>query len=487
MSVHSDRCGYELTSDRVIEHSTSWTVDEYLTDQYAQTELAQWRVEFGVSCCHRDVWNETGRCIWHAETDEKPVNELVTARAREPARTVLDGAVLRGVELGDRISFQGCRLVGADLSAADVRGADFSGATLAYAHLEATNLREADLSEAILLRANLANADIWHADLSDADCRYADLAEAELFYSDLSGANLAHAALWRAGLNDATLSGADLSGYLHDALLARADLSDADLRNADLSVAHLSGADFSGADLSGADLRWAYLENTNVAGIRMNQGTNFSPRNEWLAQLRREGHAEILKLPYVGPLVVYLLTLVENIAWYLHEFSERGIYETDILLDENLEASRQNDLAVMYHSLGQTALESGLIGKARKLRIWERRARRKEAFARRNWRSWAGSLASWLVMGHGISLRRITASIVFIIFLCAGVFWTADISGSETFVRALDYSLTSFTGIGRSSGLPTTQPARAIVILESFVGVLFSVLLGYVLATRDSP
>ncbi len=88
-------------------------------------------------------------------------------------------------------------------------------------------------------------ADLSGADLSGANLRDADLSGADLRGADLSGANL----------RDADLSYADLSGAdLRDANLRGANLRDADLRDADLSYADLSRADLSGANLRDADL-----------------------------------------------------------------------------------------------------------------------------------------------------------------------------------------------------------------------------------------
>ena len=81
--------------------------------------------------------------------------------------------------------------------------------------LRGANLSRADLSDANLRGANLRGANLSRADLSDANLR---------------GANLRGANLSRADLSDANLSRANLS----DANLSRADLSDANLRGADL-------------------------------------------------------------------------------------------------------------------------------------------------------------------------------------------------------------------------------------------------------------
>ena len=88
------------------------------------------------------------------------------------------------------------------------------------------------------------------ADLSGADLGGANLYLANLHKADLYGANLHKADLYGANLRGANLHLADLSG---------ADLRLADLYKADLGVANLYKADLSGADLGGADLYLADL------------------------------------------------------------------------------------------------------------------------------------------------------------------------------------------------------------------------------------
>ena len=93
--------------------------------------------------------------------------------------------------------------------------------------------KDADLSWANLRGANLSEADLSWANLSEADLRGANLSGANLRGANLSGANLS----W-ANLSGANLSGANLRG----AYLSWANLSGANLRGAYLSWANLSGA-----------------------------------------------------------------------------------------------------------------------------------------------------------------------------------------------------------------------------------------------------
>ena len=110
------------------------------------------------------------------------------------------------------------------------------------------------------------------ADLSCADLRGADLSCADLSCADLRGANLSCANLHGASLYDANLSCANLScADLYDADLSCADLYDADLSCANLHGASLYGANLSCANLSCADLRGANLSCANLSELTIAQ------------------------------------------------------------------------------------------------------------------------------------------------------------------------------------------------------------------------
>ncbi len=94
----------------------------------------------------------------------------------------------------------------ANLSLADLQGADLISAKLQGANLSLANLQEADLAGAKLQGANLRVANLQKADLSGANLQGADLSGA-----NLQGANLNKAYLKKANLGDANLSGANLT------------------------------------------------------------------------------------------------------------------------------------------------------------------------------------------------------------------------------------------------------------------------------------
>ena len=133
--------------------------------------------------------------------------------------------------------------------------ANLSGADLRGANLYESNLRSANLSG-----ANLRGADLYEANLSGAKLSWANLSGADLYEANLSGAKLRGANLYEANLRGANLSRTDLSG----ANLSGANLSWANLSRTDLSWANLSGANLYGADLRGADLSGANLYEANL-------------------------------------------------------------------------------------------------------------------------------------------------------------------------------------------------------------------------------
>jgi uncharacterized protein YjbI with pentapeptide repeats len=129
------------------------------------------------------------------------------------------------------------------------------------------DLSKADIS-AKLIGINLSRANLRHANLCNANLFNASLRHADLFNADLSGADLRHASLPEANLTDAKLSHANLCDTdLSEATLRKADLSHADLRRAGLSHADLSHADLSHVNLSEAELNETSFINVNLSSV----------------------------------------------------------------------------------------------------------------------------------------------------------------------------------------------------------------------------
>lgn len=105
----------------------------------------------------------------------------------------------------------------------------------------------------------------------------ANLSRAQLKGANLSGANLEQAFLPDAQLEGAWLREAHLQGaFLSGAHLEQADLSEAQMQGAFLNGAHLQGADLRGANLEQADLNGAHLEGARLGGAWLDSKTEIS-------------------------------------------------------------------------------------------------------------------------------------------------------------------------------------------------------------------
>jgi len=155
----------------------------------------------------------------------------------------------------------------------DVRGADLSGVDLSHlplvrlrAGLSLEEGRHATVEQSRQAAANLAKADLSYAQLQGAQFGWATLDEAVLVEAHLEGADLGKASLKHAILAGTHLEGADLTkaqmvgSTLLEAHLEGAFLQGASLEGANLFEAHLEGAWLGGAHLEGATLQGTHCE-----------------------------------------------------------------------------------------------------------------------------------------------------------------------------------------------------------------------------------
>ena len=181
----------------------------------------------------------------------------------------LSGADLRWADFSG-VNFGGADLSGADLTSAQFGGSNLSEANLTNANLwgavlGCVNFRETifwdngnyctggTISDDIANRVDLSGANLTRANLSGANAIEAILSRANLSDADLTGANLT-----RANLSDADLSRANLTG---------ANLSDADLSYALLIKVNLEKAKLSGCQIYGVsawDMRLQDTEQKNL-------------------------------------------------------------------------------------------------------------------------------------------------------------------------------------------------------------------------------
>jgi uncharacterized protein YjbI with pentapeptide repeats len=148
---------------------------------------------------------------------------------------------------------------GPNLAGRTVAGVDLSQQQLPCINLERATLN-GTVQEADLSRANLHGAQLRTLWLDNVDLSGADLTRAVGESANLTGVKLARADLHRAVLKNSRLENVGLQRArlgetnLRTVGFTRSDLAGADLRNADLSGASLFDSNLRGARLDGAKL-----------------------------------------------------------------------------------------------------------------------------------------------------------------------------------------------------------------------------------------
>jgi len=145
-------------------------------------------------------------------------------------------------------------------------------------------------------------------------------------------------------------------------------------------------------------------------------------------------------------------------------------------------ATEWDRMARIYHSLKTAFAANGLIGRARDHHVLEQDAREQEAKAAdgRGSRAYLGSKASRYLTGYGVRPTRVGLFMA-VLFSIATVAYLLD-PGIE---NSLSYSVVTFTTSPPGGTLPTHPVAQGIALIETFVGTVLVVLLGYVLGNRE--
>jgi uncharacterized protein YjbI with pentapeptide repeats len=480
--VPADRCGFELPIGNKIYSPVDSTLDS--TWEWE----TMWRVDTSAVCCWRPIWDshdETDRCIWHADVDEKPLAELITARAATPEQ--LDGAILRDLHGEEKeLSLSGCSLLGArfdtskfletDFTDADLRFADFTDVALGRADFTDARLDEVNFTDARLDEVDFTDADLRFADFIDASCSNPDFTDARIKFADFTNVDLRGTA----DFTDAELRKADFT----DASLGRADFTDADLRDADLSGANarrasfrhtrLQNAVFTRADCRGATFTSALLYETVFSDTRINATTTF-----------------------VDPSTTFYNSITARPGC---------VYEENPLtanqLPENvqpLEAARW-----VYRQLEILNEENALSEAAREFHISKEEAERARYWDRGEYGPWGVKTLMWYFTKHGESVKRVltwwggvmlTAG-----FLLAGLGGVRNAAGTEYAITALSelrtiagwqeilwnvyFSITTFSTIMDGGLAPVGPWTRVVVAVESLTGALLVALLVFVLGRR---
>jgi uncharacterized protein YjbI with pentapeptide repeats len=248
--------------------------------------------------------------VWNKWRSKNP-NIKPDLRRAQLTEANLEGANFKETNL-DWTKFYKANLSSADFTEVDLSSADLRGANLKKANLEKTNLTgkslygidfrganlgDANLTNAQFLETNLEGAKLYGANFSGIDFNKFsfqgfNLSEAKFIKSNLSDANFKGSTLKRADLSKTNLIRTDFTNAnLDDAILKSANIVDANFSSANcirtnFIGAVLSGANFSKAVLLEADFRAAHLIKANLSASNL-RGANLGMANLTMADLRK--------------------------------------------------------------------------------------------------------------------------------------------------------------------------------------------------------
>lgn len=530
--VPEGRCGFVLDPDSAgVEIDQFWGIRN-MDDWYADTCGA---------CCLRPIWGTSGRCIWHAEVENKPTRELVESRTGNAENFA--GSFLHNSAINGEISFESCSLHSANLVDAELEHVNLKNADLTNSNLKEVSLLAAKLQKADLKAANLSSAYLKHANITEANLGGADLSYAWLEKVKASGVNMSRAKLddvfgkssdfsnaqfWEAEISEgnfewASFVGADFSEATFTGVVAMADFRDASMQAADLSNSDLSSSQFDNAELRFANLTNSWLVNSSFVGANLRRatvdGTNFSRSDmsgcdiEDTALIRtnlRQTNLEntrVFGCQFVDVQIDHETNFGEN-CWY--EVTQMDGVKSD--RNPNVARISQLDKAVWtYRAYQQLLRENALPDKVPRYYVREKHARRKLALAENDYLKWLKlSLARWTMLYGESSWRVVGTSIVVILvwtvfyLFAGGIEETVDSSDSVThsldlpFGPLLDsppelattifanlyFSVVTFTTLGYGDVQPSTGAVQLLAGIQSLLGAALIALLVAVLSRR---
>ncbi|WP_324757051.1 pentapeptide repeat-containing protein [Haloarcula sp. GH36] len=251
---------------------------------------------FGEAACARETWNNTGRCIWHADENQKPATEMERIRIIGPER--IDDLIVRNTDIAHRIDFEQCTLVNADFSGTRLAGCDFTGAYLRKADFTGCQMRSAEFDDVMANSAHFSNS--WGAGTTFTN---ADLVHAVFTSTNPMPTIFSEADFTDADLFDADFSKADISG---------SDFHGARLRHAEFLDTQAQSVDFRDSDLRNASFVYARLHNAVFGNARIATSTEFG--NHAASELIADQIAESVPM-----LAKVKLDVIRFIHWIVHK------------------------------------------------------------------------------------------------------------------------------------------------------------------------
>jgi uncharacterized protein YjbI with pentapeptide repeats len=451
--MSAEFCGYEWPKDcERFEHDEKATISKQ--DSHQQTT------------CIRKPLPDTSHCAWHANPDKteyKKVEFLQETRVPADIRSKsnfaesLNGAVLRDLDISGKIEFKNIKIKYSNFHQADLQGVDFSGSDMSNTVIKKYNLRFSNLSDTKIINAEVVDSVLDFSNISNSTAINTDFSQSEFLEADiskayLSGTNFSNSSMALANLSESNLQRSNLSNVI----FRKSDLTDSDLKGANISETTFIGADLSGACFSNTEFSDKNLQGVTMDGID-------------------------LKNSNISDLIDSKDTEVNNIA----EPSRPPLpfisfFNLDKQKSDSI-AKKWHQTARAYHDLKTEFHDNGSIGKARQLHISERRARRRETAAEVGWfsRQHLPQFVSGLFTGYGVGVWRLVGTMTALFAISTVTYALVGVADPLTYS-----TITFATSPPKPTGsLPIW--ARLVANIETFVGTLLIVSLGFVLGNRE--
>lgn len=270
---------------------------------------------------------------------------------------------------------------------------------------------------------------VWHVDPGETDEKTVEALANARAPAEITEKTSPYTEL----LDGAILPGIPLNGAI---TFENTALQGADLTDVNLSDADLRGAGLSDADLRRDSLRRADLRGTTFAGVELDQRTQIGRR------------------------------------------CPRGLDVFDY-----------DKLAQSYHELKTAFSDQGLSQRGRDVRFLEQVARRREAWERGQYLTWAGSILSHGLTRYG---TRVWPVLIWtgLVLALPTVWYALGPAPAEGWEGGpLYYSVVTFVTAPphpfETSGGWAVSLTRTIILVQTYLGTTLIILLGYVLGSRD--
>lgn len=430
--------------------------------------------------CDREPWDDSGRCILHADCEGKPLSKVRESLNESNRR--IDAPILRDLDMTG-FDFSEKLLFAADFSESNLSKADFSATSLQYADFEGCKLDHATFGEDTIAK---------EANFDEASCLNTNFISTDLHKASFVNANMVSVKLKYATLTDAVLDSADLSdAKMQNVNLRAATLSESILSGAKLQKANLERANFLRADLRNANLSYARSQHTDFRDVPVNYQTEFGEYciYEHLADSTVTKYEENL-----------LTERPRSRKWEIWFSISSFINRIPIRDKAGKDADELEKAYQVYRRYRRIFEQNTIHDESRKYRIREKNARRKLAFSRGDLKTWGKWSFLRILMGYGEKPQNTLLFTVFLILVSVIVFLYFGIEqGENTYYLCLPCDDSADIGEGLLAVfefsimqfLPGVQPSpsiqgngRIFAAVFSAIGAVISSIFVYTLGRR---